>query len=182
MKKVDGYEKVAADSNVLTYLAESMASEYDPATDAHTHVAEQRVASIRLFLYGGNLTAPPTTEEELTQIPDDAARVYQEQIRNILIPELANLDLEARDKRVTELLSHHDDPNDCAILAEAELAGVPYLLTADKQFRSRLSPHSAVVIETPSDHWERLEVPHGSEPRIKPHETNPLAAETWWKW
>ena len=173
---------VAIDSNVLTYLAEAMTRDYEPAKDPDALIALERVASIRVFLYCGDVSNPPTTDREIQAITHDERRVYQEQIRSILIPELANLDGVQVAKRTKEFLEYHDDQADCSILAETEVGSVAHLLTVDHQLKNRLGPHSPVVVQRPTEYWTSLGIPHGARPAQIPDRRTPLARAVWWVW
>ncbi len=85
------------------------------------------------------------------------------------------------ERRVKELAKHHSDPEDCQIVAEAELAGMLRLLTFDHDLRKDVASWTKVKSRTPSERWEELGISKGSEPRIRPHPTNPLSLVNWWR-
>jgi hypothetical protein len=50
------------------------------------------------------------------------------------------------------------------------------------QRKRDLSPHTAILIETPVECWARLDIPRGAHPLRAPANGNPLAEATWWRW
>ncbi len=172
---------IGLDSNVLTYLVEAMDSGYDPSRDCLKLRAE-RVATIRVFLYVGDLFVPPTAGAEIEAIPGSARRTYHKMVRDVLVSGLVNIDNVAVTRRAADFFAKHPAQADCEILAEAEIGGFSHLLTFDTKFRTRLDKDTPVTIATPSDFWDGLNLPRGVSPRWEPQPPNPLASEVWWRW
>ena len=87
------------------------------------------------------------------------------------------------ESRVKTYMNTHPGENDCRILAEAKDLGLDVLLSYDRDFLRRLSGvKGAVCLIRPSEYWAGLDVPRGMAPETVPHISNPLSAESWWRW
>ena len=173
---------VGLDSNIVTYLAEAMATGYDPEDDPDANLAQQRIAALRVFLHVGGLYVPPTAVLEIAGIRDAAKRQYHEMVQSALLIELTDLDKSAIEHRTAAFLSLHPDEADCRILAESEAAGLSHLLTNDGRFADRLNEATEMTILTPTALWAQLDIPTGHRPRWEPAPANPLAQQEWWRW
>ncbi len=174
---------IAADSNAVTYFMEAMWNGFDPRTDP-TPLARERASMLLAYLYTGQpYTLLPTVREECDAIRDPGRRKAHDAVQDVLLEEIVNpppLDL-LRQRRA-ELENHHSRTRDCAVLAEAELAGLAYLLSFDDDFVRRLRPHAKdISLMTPSEYWEELAIPRGALPKIQPHHSNPLSQLDWWR-
>lgn len=174
----------ALDSNCITYLAEALAEGYNPDADGDDVLRRERVALVRLLLYARDVFICPHSRAQVEGIPDEARRALQLLIGDVLLPEivLREKHMDRVRGRIAELVVLHPDDEDCRILAEAEIGGAAVLLTRDGDFRNRLADASAIAIRTPKDYWDDLGLPHGIQPKIRPHPSNPLAHVDWWLW
>src|SRR5437016_4515922 len=133
---LDYYERpVAFDSNVLTYFLDGNRGSY--ALSPNGALATQRIASVRLFLYCQSFIVP-TVRLEAERIRKPARLDEHIQSINYTFAEVIPDDEQeaAIQRRAHELLSHHNDLDDCRVLAEVEQDGaIPVLVTMDKDFR-----------------------------------------------
>jgi predicted nucleic-acid-binding protein len=175
--------KVGIDSNTLTYLVESMDPDYDPSID-ESNVADERIALLRIYLYGGvPFHVVPTVTSEYQKIKNKLRKETHESLSQILLlDESWNLKDDEIKTRLTRYLNLHNKGNDCRIVAEAELGGLSSLLTCDSDILKHLQTNTIIDIMLPSDYWSKLAIAHGAQPVFSPHDTNPLNNKTWWRW
>jgi predicted nucleic acid-binding protein len=165
---------VAFDSNVLTAFLNANSSASAP-------VGEE-LASFRLFLYIETITILPTVSAEAHRIP--AIDLRWEHLNWVWyhFPE-AQLGQESERilARTQVLVPHHTqrDPDDCAIVAEAEASSADVLATIDRRIK-RLQPHTTVRLLTPSDLLDQL-VFAGAQPCREPAEGHPHSRASWWR-
>ncbi len=177
---------VAFDSNILTYFLQAASGLYDPARDPDDNLRPERLAAYRLFLYGASLVVVPTVTSEAEKIPKEDARrehlnwIYYQLIA--MLPEwLDEHEVTARQLRYEQL--HPNGKMDCRAVAEAETDSVQRFLTFDRTLLLRLSGKTErITIQTPSQCWADLAIPHGTRSRWVPGDGNPLAAVDWWRW
>src|SRR5260221_2720996 len=108
----------AVDSNALTYLVNAIGVEgYDPAQD-NSGLADERVAMARLFMYGDcKLWVPPVVRTETADIPAGELRDAQNRMTWYqLLDHDSGVSETVIDRRVNELLRHHNGVNDCRLL------------------------------------------------------------------
>jgi hypothetical protein len=148
---------------------------YDPPTD-YQKLAEQKVAALRLFFWT-NLAVGETAVAQSQRARDPAIREQLDRLVAIELPEYRVPDDErnALEFRTRELTRLHEDAEDCRIVAEAELIGVPTLLTFDKTMQKRLRRAARIEILSPTEQWDRLAIPRGRDPIREPDATNPLS-------
>jgi hypothetical protein len=174
---------VAFDSNILTYFLDGNKGNY--SLTCNDSLAPQRIAAVRLFVYGKPVIVP-TVKAEASCILNPAK--CEEHIRFIdcqfaeFVPD--DRQQASIKRRADELLPHHPTGlDDCLILAEVEHDGdIPVLVTWDKQFRGHLAPHTCIRLESPVKCWEAFDIPLGTPPVWTPAACHPLANETWWRW
>lgn len=173
---------VGIDSNALTYLIEAMRPGYDPASDP-SGLAPERLAMIRVFLYGARgLHLTPMVTREYEAIRNDERQAAHARAACILLVEGSwQLDDEAVTARASDLRRHHDQPDDCRVVAESEAMGLTHLLTCDGDLIDKLGPAASVTVERPTGYWARLGVKPGARPIWSPHGSNPLSAVSWWR-
>lgn len=164
---------------ILSYLEEAMSPDYDPRD---TDLDEQRIAALRLYLWT-TLAVGETAVKE-SERAREPVRTRLDRFVTVLLPEWhVPVHDEARlEARTKELSSLHRGIEDCRIVAEAELIGVPTLLTFDKDLQRRLRAAARVSILTPVEQWERLAIPRGTPPLRRPDATNPLSGRNFWHW
>jgi hypothetical protein len=176
-------DKVGFDSNTLTYLVESMDLAYDPAMD-ESNLANERVALLRIYLYGGvQFHVVPTVTGEYQKIKNNLKKETHESLcRILLFDEPWNLKDSDIKRKVTDYLNLHNKEHDCRIIAEAELGRLNILLTCDSEILKRLQENNNIDIMLPSTYWSNLAIERGSQTVFSPYETNPLIKKSWWKW
>ena len=170
------------DTMILSYLEDAMTVGYDPTTD-HQTLAEQKVAALRLFFWT-DLAVGETAVAQSQRARDPARRVELDRLVAIQLPEYRVPDDErnALEFRTRELTQLHGDAEDCRIVAEAELIGVPTLLTFDKKMQTRLRRAARIEILSPTEQWDGLAIPRGRVPIRGPSGTNPLSRRNFWRW
>lgn len=168
---------------VVTYLLEAMATGKRPVDD----LADEKISLLRTYLYRDEkFYISSTVKAECSKIPDDEWRKCHVNLEDLLLEDALKPDIRAVEIRTNEYMQLHKGTqkrNDCRIVAEAELGGCKYLLTYDQALIKNLAGRpDGIRLLTPLAFWSSLDVPHGSNPVLKPHPTNPLSQETWWKW
>jgi hypothetical protein len=177
---------LAFDSNILTYFLDAASGTYDPASDADDKLRPQRIAAFRLFLYGPKLWIVPAVAEEVGLIGKSEVRDnHLSWIRNLfgeVLPEwLDERDVAPREARYAAL--HSSGKMDCKAVAEAESDGLHRFLTFDRKLLKNLAGKTErIIVQTPSECWDGLDIPKGTEPVWSPAPGNPLAAVDWWRW
>ena len=176
------YNRVAIDSNSLTYLIQAMEAFYDPHKDDPS-LAEERRSLLRLYLYAGHhFYVLPEVEREYRRISKkDWREVHEEVVGTLLLEVDRPLDPKRVERRRDFFLSYHSKLSDCQILGEAEVAAMTLLLTRDDRPIRRLASLTSVRMLYPSALWKESNITPGSKPMISPHPTNPLLMQTWWK-
>lgn len=174
---------IAIDSMIVHYLVQAMSEGYNPTDDPNDHLRLERVAAFQLFLWS-ELNIPPTVVDQLSAAQDANLRARLERlvILHLGEPHLPSASVLAMLQRVVALQGFHSDEGDCRIVAESEVIGASALLSFDHRLRRRLAPHTALQLLTPSDYWERLEIPRGTPPRWSPAPNNPMGKMNWWNW
>lgn len=174
---------VALDSNALTYLLDSVGTGYLPQSDSDP-IAPERLAMLRLFCYSSSaFWVSPTVRVEYLRISDPSRRETHDrwaryQLEDVPPPVLRH----AIEQRASELKQqhHHDDLDDCRIVAEAEAAWAHTLLTSDGDLIKDLGTATGVVIARPTEFLAALALPSGAVPLNLPATGNPLRTQAWW--
>lgn len=171
---------IGIDSQCLSYLLDAVTEVIEP-TDA---LAIERKALIRLWFYRPETYyVTPTVVKECEKIRDMERKQFHQSCIDSLFCDSRIRDGAYVQARTADLVRLHSRIADCQILAEAEEIGLNVLLSYDHKFLRRLGQASQVVILTsPSAYWDRLQLQPGTRPQTVPHHTNPLSAETWWRW
>jgi predicted nucleic acid-binding protein len=173
---------VAIESNTLSYLAEAMLPGYDPKDD-NPALAKERISMIRIFLYTGiTYHVLPTVHKEYSRIVERKTRKEHQEIAEMLCFDHWEFDQAEIKLMKNRFLTHHNQENDCKILAEAEAAGMDILLSFDKRFINKLVKKTEKVkIMKPTDFWDLLNIQLGTKPKLCPSRSNPLSQKTWWQ-
>jgi len=177
-------EKIAFDSNALTYFVESFSREYDPSSD-HSPLREERIALLRCFFYLDDVPfLLPEVGKEYQRIKsDDHKRLHAVTVSFQFNEVVWKLDEKSIDKLRREFFERHPKHSDCQILAEAEVAKMNILLSCDGDFLKKLAANTdKVCLLKPSLYWERLHLPKGCPIRIEPLEGHCLFGKDCWKW
>lgn len=172
--------RVGLDTQCLSYLLDAIAGIGEP-TDS---LAEERKALVRIWLYcPWTYYLTETVVTECAQIHHVERREFHASFIQTLFLDLPVQNVVSVEARTSELLSFHAKRQDCQVLAEAEDLELNTLLTYDHQFLRRLGPQSHIVkLATPSSYWLSLGIARGTRPKTVPHLTNPLSAQSWWRW
>ena len=172
--------RVGLDSQCLSYLLDAIYDVGEP-TDA---LALEKKALIRSWFYEvETFFVTETVMSEVAKIRVPERRSIHESFVLALFHDFSVRNAETVTNRALLFKSTHPEPNDCRILAEAEDQELKVLLTYDGNFQRRLSAVSPMVrLMTPYSYWESLGLPKGAQPKIGPHDTNPLSIQTWWRW
>lgn len=172
---------IGFDSNVLSAFL--LANNGKVAQYHGDPLTQERLATYRLFLHCRPFILPSVTVEA-GLIPNGVK--LEEHLRFIaysfaeVIPAEYQKQLIAR--RAAELGKFHNGQLDCEIVAEAEVGGVPIVVSLDSKLISRLSPHTSIRLRRPTELWSDLALPPGTPPKWVPGSDHPLEHETWWHW
>lgn len=172
--------KIALDSNILTYLINSFCftDHDDPANNKEL---AEHVATLRLYLYTGyTFFLPPTARSEYLSINDPKNLEAHLSTHQVLIDDILEWDIDYKDLDL--LMSIHNKERDCKIYSEAASGKMDVLLTNDDNFESRLKTFSGLKILKPTELWRTLAIQKNAIPEFQPHESNPLAQQTFWLW
>jgi predicted nucleic acid-binding protein len=165
----------------LSYLLDAIAGVLEP-TDT---LALERKALVRSWFYlqEGTFFITETVMKEVVEMRACDRRDFHESFVMTLFNDYPVGNADAVARRARDFKAIHREINDCHILAESEELGIDVLLTYDNDFRRRLANVSPTVrIMTPCLYWDSLGIPRGALPRTVPHHSNPLSAQTWWRW
>jgi rRNA-processing protein FCF1 len=175
--------KVAVDSNALSYLVDAVFSPSEPPKE----IQEEKISLFRSYVYLENMFyVMPTVKTEFLKIKENSKLAKHISTSGIMLRELETKQIN-KVNRVAEFYSgfHKGEKNfsDCKILAECEILGMDILLSYDEDFVERLKNKSMKVsLMFPSEFWKVSGVPSGSEIRKQPLESNPMSKSTWWRW
>lgn len=173
---------LAVDSNCFTYLFQAMIAGYDPRDDSDSALAIEKSSMLKIFLYVGNLYVLPDVKDEVKQIRDQSKLNGHLLLWGVLLRNIDNLDNNQVMQYAKQYAEFHGKQKDCRILAQAEVAGLDFLLTFDQSFFNNLKDKTqSVCLLKPSNYLERLNIPAGSRPKLIPDSLNPLSAMDWWK-
>ena len=141
---------VGVDANTVSQLHDEIHGLKSPGTVA---LAQQRAAMYRAFISGDvSLYVFPTPTRECSEIPDVDRRTGHEDLMAILLLDgPPPRDPVAVERRARALQVHHDDLDDCRVVAEVEAAGLSTLLTYDFPLIRHLGPHTTVQLVHPTD-------------------------------
>ncbi|HKI73756.1 MAG TPA: hypothetical protein VJ998_03900 [Pseudomonadales bacterium] len=172
--------KIALDSNCLTYLIKACTG----ATDINLSTAEEGLALIRVWLYlGERYYISKKALEECQEIRDKDLREIHLAFANATYFGLEPKAPDIISARAEQFSSIHSGKGDCQVLAEAEDMGANILFSYDGDFIKNLGHYSdRVGIKRPSEYWESVQLPRGTVPKLIPHDSNPLASVTFWRW
>lgn len=172
----------ALDSNAMTYLIEALNWSGDPPLGQQRDTLIALGRSYFFLPHECCFHITPTVELEYNRIKDPNLRSLHVKWHSVTLasvhPQPTNTEIESR---AAELAMHHSGLKDCRILAECELCGMNWLITADRPFRDRLQAHSdGVRLISPEDFWLSLNVAVGAAPNVVPSPDNPLFRTDWW--
>ncbi len=172
---------ICVDSNSVTYLLQAI-NNYSPENDDPI-LRDERIAMIRVLFYiERKLKIPPSVKEEINAIRDIDNWLHHKIIEEFLDMSDWGIDQQQLLNRKNYFKQYHNKDKDCQVLAEAELAGMNYLLSFDKEFVNNLCQRAlGVRIATPSNFVSSFNLQPGSKPKIRPEASNPLFKQNWWK-
>lgn len=179
MKPTNG-SHVGLDSQCLSYLLDGIAGISEPSDS----LAGEKKALLRSWFYKpGTFVLTETVISEVNRIRNIDRREFHESFVRTLFNKYPVRDRAAVQGRATQFEVYHPKPSDCLILAEAEELRLDFVLTYDHDFWKRLSCTSGTTkLMKPSAYWANLGIPKGAKPVTEPDHTNPLSAQSWWRW
>ena len=172
--------KIALDSNCLSYLIDAC----EGKQDIDPSIGEEGLALIRIWLYlAERYYISMQVLDECLPIGDHGRRKTHLAFANATYFGIDTKDSDMVAARADEFSHFHSGKKDCRVLAEAEDMGVDILLSYDGDFINHLGKHvDGLSVMRPSAYWQSVQLPHGTVPKLRPHESNPLASETFWRW
>ena len=174
---------VVVDTNILDFLLHAMRHGDFPRTN-DAGVRAQQVATFRLFLWSGLGSVGRVAVSEVSKHPHEDKREALQRIIFNQLPEVwvQNYDKQRWTARTAELMQHHPGELDCQLVAEAEIVEASTLLSYDKKMIRNLRPYARIDLLFPTEYWDNLGIPRGTQPKWTPAESNPLAQATFWRW
>lgn len=176
-------DKIAIDSNILSYFVDVTLPNYDPLND-HESLRNEKISILRIALYVKDirLYILPLVETEWRRIPDNQ-RHFLHSIGKLVVFSSRpwTIDQTTFNNLTMKYFQYHRNKNDCQLLAEAELTGMKIVLTNDNEFIKNLSNKTIIMIIRPSEYFEKLNIKTGTSPIRRPDKSNPLSRKTWWK-
>jgi hypothetical protein len=175
----------AIDSNILTYFLQAASGLYNFSNDWQRDLRAERLAAMRLFLYGAQLVIVPKVMKEAEDIGHSPKRKHHLEwiwvhFAQVLPTAVDEQEVSARE---AGYLALHAKEKDCRAVAEAESAELERFLTFDKKLLKHLAGNTErILVQTPSQCWADLAIPTGTPPKWEPAPTNPLAEVDWWRW
>jgi len=170
-------ERIALDNNVLNYLVEAVNNGYDRAT-----VDEERLAALRIYLYLGNLFITPTADVESNDTNDEKKRMNLRSFTHNLLQEITIVDQVQAGVIHRRAKTVHNKEKDCRVFSESLVSKMNVLLTFDRRMRRLNNLNLSMKVETPTQFWQRKNLPKGSAPQARPHISNPLYQNKSWEW
>jgi len=173
--------RVVLDSNCLSYLVDALNAGSPP--DTADLLGVQKLALARIMFYDEwGLYVTPGVTDECARIRNVGRAELHTSWLDSIFTEVQPRNSSAILSRTAQLLTYHNDSDDCRILAESEDASARVLLTYDDKFISRLSAQTNVRLMRAADYWIGLNIPKGAQPETTPHAKNPLSSARWWRW
>jgi len=177
-------DKIAIDSNILTYFVDVTLPNYEPLND-HELLRKEKISTLQIALYARDvrLYILPLVEVEWRLISDNQKRYLHSMARLVVFSNRPwTIDPTKLNHLKSKLLKDHPKgEKDCKLLAEAELSGMNIVLTNDNDFIQNLSSKTAITILKPSEYLSKLNIEKGTGPMRRPDESNPLFYKNWWR-
>ena len=174
-------DKIAVDSQTLTYLIQSAEPGYNPLNDSQRNVAKERESIFHIFLRVDIMYVPPTVKKQYMEISKDIEFRNSHKIFNsIHFEDIDGINKTEVEELKNRFLISHKKESDCYAVAEAEIGKMDYFLTFDKDLRNHLINETKLKILFPSDYCKILK-DLNIAPRKIPRESNPKSKEAWWK-
>lgn len=171
-------DSIAVDLQTLTYFIQCAAPGYDPHYDSQRELAEERKSIYRIVLSSVDLYILPTVEEEYMKISNTGLKNLHESTSIVNFTDIKITDKLKRENIKNKLKEKHKKDNNCYAVAEAEIGGMDYFLTFDKDLKKNLKGETTLKIIYPSEYWMYLENSN-IDPKIVPYESNPKSKEEW---
>lgn len=175
--------KIAVDSNALSYLIEALGSFSGPPIG---NAAAEKIALARCYLYRSEETlfcVTPTVEAEYSKISDHK-RLIDHASRYFLHTQVLGNPPNKADiiLRTHTLNAYHADVDDCRIVAECEALDVSVLLTSDRKLRNAMKKvDTQLSVLSGQQYWEKMGIAPGDAPTMALHPDDPLNHATWWQ-
>ncbi|MGB8993168.1 MAG: type II toxin-antitoxin system VapC family toxin [Desulfobaccales bacterium] len=173
-------DKIAIDSNILSYFVDVTLPNYDPLND-HESLRNEKISTLRIALYDRDtrLYILPLVEIEWRCISDTQRRFLHSMGKLVVFSSRPwRIDSTKLKQLIAYLLKNHPKEKDCQLLAEAELTGMKIILTNDNDFIKNLSNKTTVMILRPSEYLKKLNIKMGTPPIRRPDKSNPLIHKT----
>lgn len=172
--------EVGLDSMCVSYLLDCIADICEP-TDK---LATEKIALVRSWFYKSDtFFLTETVIAEVSQIRKiDRRKIHEMFICAHFLDDPVR-DHAAVKARAAYFEGKHRGSSDCMILAEAEDLELDVVLTYDIDFLELLSDASNTTkLMKPTAYWASLGIARGTSPVTRPHDTNRLSEQDWWKW
>ena len=175
--------RVALDSNAVSYLIEALRSFSGPPTG---EAADEKIALARSYLYRQPETVfciTPTVAAEFSRISDQERlsdhASWASQHLLILSKPSNTVDIIFR---TNALNAYHADVDDCRIVAECEALDINVLLTSDRKFRNAMNRAGTTVsVLSGQQYWDEMAVVPGESPMMELYPASPLNTASWWR-
>jgi hypothetical protein len=185
MKKLNGTQRIAIDSMVLSYYVAATEPEYNPDKDKE-NTKDEKVASFQIPLYAEWYAILPTVREEYLNIKEICKRNLHAIAEQVFFEySQSTFNATKVKKRAKYFNQYHKGTknyNDCMLAAEAEfLYDITVLLSNDGDFIRKVSPlTNRLLIMKPTEYIKKFDI-SSKELKISPEETHPRYHDTWWK-
>lgn len=171
-------ERIAVDSQTLTYFIQCAEPGYAPHNDSQKELAEERKSIYHIFLRSDDLYILPTVKEEYMKISNMDLKNLHESTSVVNFTDIEISDTLKKENIKNKLMEKHKKENDCYAVAEAEIGGMDYFLTFDKDLKKNLKGETTLKIMFPSEYWTYLKNLN-IDPKKVPYESNPKSKEEW---
>ena len=173
-------DKIAVDSQTLTYFIQCAAPGYNPLNDSQGNVAKERKAIYHIFLRVKYMYVPPTVRKEYMKISNKEFKNSHIMFTGVHFDDIDGINEKEVKELKNEFLISHKSESDCYAVAEAEIGKMDYFLTFDEDLRKHLINKTKLKILFPSDYCKILKDLNIAPWKI-PRESNPKSKEDWWK-
>ncbi len=173
-------EKIALDSNLVTFLIDAMKSESKPEGD----ISDQKLATLRLYLYSDcAFCIPQTVYDECMKITCNAKKIDHEHFMDTIFDDILNQDIPQMNKilcKYKKLLPNKKYKNDRIIISCAEAYKCTCFLTYDIDLLKKLN--NTIMAFEPLEFWNTHVLSKDASIKRSPRPSNPLFNENWWQW
>jgi hypothetical protein len=185
MKKFNGTESIAIDSNVLSYYVTATEPGYNPCENKE-EPKNEIIASLQIPLYSRWYAILPTIREEYLKIKKTSKLELHIIADKVFIeytePAFDKAELKKKAEYFNQYHQGAKNYNDCMLVAEAEfLSDTTVLLSNDRNLLKKLSPLvKGLLIMKPTEFVKNYDLLK-ERLRISPAKSNYLYHQTWWR-